>query len=630
MTTIETETWSPMYENENDTDGEYEFEISNFGHVRPKEIWVHLQDVYEISTYGNIKNTDRMCIFKGHKEVYVRCYIGKKSQFVHRLMGQIFLENPHNYKTINHIDGNKHNNAIYNLEWATHSRNTQHAHDTNLIPKLYKSIQQFDLEGNFVRRFEKIDDVVKEYNISKCRIQRVIQGKKDSVDNMVFKYENPVQKIDEKGLDDGFVELYADSKYMIHRDSRIYSRKTNIIMKHYVDNRGYYVVSLKPNQFTVHSLVATQFLDNPENKPFVNHKDGNKLNNHVDNLEWTTAQENTLHAFETGLNTNQIAVNQYNLDGTFIKTYRSMSLACKELGFALGVANNIHDCCKGLIKYAAKFIWKFKDDTSPVIPVTELNEKKAVYRYTLDGKFDKEYESLMKAGEDLGLKYGKTSHITNCCLDKLKTAYNYRWKYASDCKDKSDLEPFNIKDVKTAIYQCDLNGKILKIHESIKHAVKSLGKINRELITACCNGKRKDAYGYGWKFVHTQTEKILNDVKIYKYDLDGKHVGTFDTFTDAALSIGPNKSYISRIRNCCIGNGIYKCKDFYWKFSNEKLVIKINPMNTPVKQYTLDGKYIQTFSSNMEAAKAVGAKNAKQIVSCRQGRKNSAHKFKWV
>ena len=68
-----------------------------------------------------------------------------------------------------------------------------------------------------------------------------------------------------------------------------------------LNNRGYYSVGIKRKTFMVHRLVALAFIRNPENKPFVNHKDGNKVNNQVDNLEWCTAQENNQHARETGL-----------------------------------------------------------------------------------------------------------------------------------------------------------------------------------------------------------------------------------------------------------------------------------------------------------------------------------------
>ena len=72
------------------------------------------------------------------------------------------------------------------------------------------------------------------------------------------------------------------------------------------DRYGYAKVKFK-NQgkfknHSVHVLVATVFIDNPENKPQVNHIDGNKLNNNVDNLEWVTGSENQRHAFDTGLN----------------------------------------------------------------------------------------------------------------------------------------------------------------------------------------------------------------------------------------------------------------------------------------------------------------------------------------
>lgn len=68
---------------------------------------------------------------------------------------------------------------------------------------------------------------------------------------------------------------------------------------------GYKVIHLckngKPKMYRHHRLVALTFIDNPENKEFVNHKDGDKTNNHPSNLEWCTAKENSIHAIEQGL-----------------------------------------------------------------------------------------------------------------------------------------------------------------------------------------------------------------------------------------------------------------------------------------------------------------------------------------
>lgn len=72
-------------------------------------------------------------------------------------------------------------------------------------------------------------------------------------------------------------------------------------MTYTLNNRGYLSVVVRRKTHMLHRLVAQAFIPNPEGKPFVNHKDGNKLNNHVDNLEWCTAAENNQHARDNGL-----------------------------------------------------------------------------------------------------------------------------------------------------------------------------------------------------------------------------------------------------------------------------------------------------------------------------------------
>lgn len=77
------------------------------------------------------------------------------------------------------------------------------------------------------------------------------------------------------------------------------------ILKLNKDADGYFVLSIQKEGKTLftfaHRLVAMAFIPNPDNKPCVNHKDGNKQNNHVENLEWCTVLENNRHAHRTGL-----------------------------------------------------------------------------------------------------------------------------------------------------------------------------------------------------------------------------------------------------------------------------------------------------------------------------------------
>lgn len=147
--------------------------------------------------------------------------------------------------------------------------------------------------------------------------------------------------------------------YQISNQGRVKSLYTNKILKLSLGGRGYYLVKLAKNgikkTFSVHRLVIKQFIPNPDNKGDVNHINGIKTDNRIENLEWMTRSENMLHSCYT-LGSLIKSVIQMDLNDKILNIYTSINKASKENNISIG---NISSVCSGKRKTAGGYKWKF-------------------------------------------------------------------------------------------------------------------------------------------------------------------------------------------------------------------------------------------------------------------------------
>jgi hypothetical protein len=171
------------------------------------EEWKPIKDyenLYEVSNLGRIKSLERISLQKhllpekilktaknkyGYLKVTLHKNYKQKVVNVHRIVAETFIPNPHNLPCVNHIDGNKENNCVDNLEWCTIQENNIHAFKTGLKQPSYKAVIATNLQTGEEIYFNSLEETAQYFNLkNKSNISKVCRGKVKSLKGYTFKY----------------------------------------------------------------------------------------------------------------------------------------------------------------------------------------------------------------------------------------------------------------------------------------------------------------------------------------------------------------------------------------------------------------------------------------------------------
>lgn len=265
-------------------------------------------------------------------------------------------------------------------------------------------------------------------------LQQLKKGEKMSVKNL----DGEIWKV----IDHPSIGYYPN--YMVSNMGRVKSlnyRRTGgeKLLKQSKIKFGYLLVGLrkkneKQKWILVHRLVALMFIKNPDNLPCINHKDENKTNNRLENLEFCSIAYNNVYGNGGKIRKEHIAklnakkrkqVYQYTTDGKLVDVYSSQSEAGRKTG---NNQSNIGACCRGEITNLKGFIWSYTQLTDNQISVliASMKKNKPVYQYDLNLQLINIYKNINEAAQLTGFKKGS---IGVCCCGHSKTHKKFIWSY---------------------------------------------------------------------------------------------------------------------------------------------------------------------------------------------------------
>ena len=291
---------------------------------------------WQVSSCGRVRSSTGIVNYGSQSlSGYRRVKIERFGYLVHRLVAAAFLDPPSSscQWLVNHVDGNKGNNHVQNLQYVTASENARHSWRVSEsrrsnAEKLGKPILWRACSQDLWSSAASISEVARTLGVSRTCVLRCIRGLVTSCEGDGASYEFkaagcPGQLVPFQG------ELWKPailagehaqiSGLMVSSHGRILSSsyKHKYVSHGYCTPCGYYSVRKGSRAFLVHRLVAGTFLGPPPaTQSLVNHRDSNRGNNHVQNLEYVTHSQNCHHAYLQGRKTRNGKAVQSRLKGT--------------------------------------------------------------------------------------------------------------------------------------------------------------------------------------------------------------------------------------------------------------------------------------------------------------------------
>ena len=304
-------------------------------------------ECYSASSDGQIRNKSGR-VLKVRKDeggyLQVKLSLDKKqiNKLVHHLIAAAFLSNEEGHPEINHINRVRNDNRVENLEWISKAGNRSHRvlRPTEDLKGNRTTVWKCDVNtGEKLEMFRSLTDAAKAVNaktssgicdvIKQCSRSGRSVRKSAHGFKWILETHQEIQNEIWKLLSPDLVK--GETGHFISSEGR-FKNKAGNIREGYNHTSGYKRICIGKNDYCVHRLVAQTFLPNFFGYAVVNHKNGNKKDPRLYNLEWVSPGQNVRHAHDTGLIANKKPVRQYTLDGTFVADFRSVTDAFEATG----------------------------------------------------------------------------------------------------------------------------------------------------------------------------------------------------------------------------------------------------------------------------------------------------------